>query len=167
MDDTFTFTREKFQALLVRIFTDGCKGQHDFYQRVIDYPDSMLKILQTFLKLPKGSNSQIVIKSCDLLAILKDAFQEGKTSYPETRESVVQRLMASLPKPLTSGSISMERYEKEFQRMLFDKWARLEYITAMSSTTTNNDNIYYFDSLQDSGLRAPVNTQMNKWIINF
>lgn len=136
MDDTFTFTREKFQALLVRIFTDGCKGRHDFYQKVISDPDSMLKILQTFLKLPKGSNSQIVIKSNDLLAILKDAFQEGKASYPETRESVVQRLMESVPKPLSSSSISMERYEKEFQRMLFDKWARLEYTTAMSSTTT-------------------------------
>jgi hypothetical protein len=162
MNDTLIFTKEKFKALLIRFFMDGCKGRHDLYKRIVACPDALACTLQTFLKLPKSVKSQITIKSCDLLAILKDAFQEGEASYPETRESVVQRLMESVPKPLNGSSISMERYEKEFQMMLFNKWATLEYDITMSSTTSN-DNVYYFDSSQ---VRSPV-TQMDQWIINF
>jgi len=112
-EDQYSFTEEKFKALLIRLFTDGCKGWPDFYRKIVDNPATLAKTLRCFL----CPSMQIVVKSCDLLAILKDAFQEGEASYPETRESVIQRLIEVVPKSKTvwfrnKNSIEMTMFDK-------------------------------------------------------
>ena len=110
MKDTLTFSEEKLQALLTRLFMDGHKGQINFYQKVMDCSNDAL---QGFLQPEKSDKKRIAVKNSVLRTILTKAFQEGKAGYPETLESVVQAIIESIPKQLSNMSAA--------QQWLFDK----------------------------------------------